>query len=129
MSGLGFSSRPCKLSPRGTALAPFARGVSPANDIYPSSPLAVFQTVDQPAVVSGNYTAAGFCLAIAIFALALAWLQHKKRESAVALEYVQSDGLQPEQEEDEAAAGKHGKSFEVQINALRRGGSSDEIIH
>jgi ACS family pantothenate transporter-like MFS transporter len=45
------------------------------------SPLAVFQTVDQPAVVSGNYVAAGFNFAIAIFALILAYMRH--RESKV----------------------------------------------
>lgn len=42
------------------------------------SPLAVFQTVDQPAVVSGNYTAAGFNFAIAIFALILAYMRHQE---------------------------------------------------
>jgi hypothetical protein len=40
------------------------------------SPLAVFQTVDQPAVVSGNYTAAGFNFAITIFPLILAYMCH-----------------------------------------------------
>ena len=52
-------------------------------------PLAVFQTVDQPAVVSGNYTAAGFCFAIAIFAVILAYMQH--RESLSLGPQVQSD--------------------------------------
>ena len=41
-----------------------------------SVPLAVFKTTDQPAVVSGNYTAAGFCFLIAVAALALAYVQH-----------------------------------------------------
>ncbi|KAF2807568.1 MFS general substrate transporter [Mytilinidion resinicola] len=41
-------------------------------------PLAVFKTTDQPAVVAGNYTAAGFCFLLAITAVALAYLQHRQ---------------------------------------------------
>jgi hypothetical protein len=72
-SGLGFSSPLCK----SIYLArPYS---NTRTDSF--SPLAVFQTVDQPAVVSGNYTAAGFCFAIAIFAVALAYLQHRESQS------------------------------------------------
>lgn len=39
-------------------------------------PLGVFKTTDQPAVVAGNWTAAGFLFLLAATALALAYLQH-----------------------------------------------------
>lgn len=42
-------------------------------------PLAAFQTVDQPAVVGGNWTAAGCCLLIVVCALALAYIQHRRQ--------------------------------------------------
>lgn len=35
--------------------------------------LAVFKTVDQPAVVTGNYTSAGFLILQALLALVLAY--------------------------------------------------------
>lgn len=46
-------------------------------------PLAVFKTTDQPAVVTGNYTAAGFCFVLAITAVLLAWLEKSKKGTAV----------------------------------------------
>lgn len=45
-------------------------------------PLAVFKTTDQPAVVSGNFTAAGFCFILAITAVLLAWLEKSKQGRA-----------------------------------------------
>ncbi len=41
-------------------------------------PLGVFQTTQQPAIVAGNYTAAGFLFLLAGTALALAYLQHSR---------------------------------------------------
>ncbi|KAJ7117986.1 major facilitator superfamily domain-containing protein [Mycena crocata] len=41
-------------------------------------PLAVFQIKDQPAIVSGNWTAAACCFASPITALCLAYYQHKQ---------------------------------------------------
>lgn len=46
-------------------------------------PLAVFKTTDQPAVVSGNYTAGGFCFLLAVTAVLLAWLEKSKKGKAV----------------------------------------------
>ncbi|CAK7224452.1 hypothetical protein SEUCBS140593_005574 [Sporothrix eucalyptigena] len=43
-------------------------------------PLAAFQTVDQPAVVGGNWTAAGCCLLIAVCAGILAYIQHRRKK-------------------------------------------------
>jgi len=43
-------------------------------------PLAVFKTVDQPAVVSGNYTSAAFLLLQAFLAAGLAYLLHFKEQ-------------------------------------------------
>lgn len=42
-------------------------------------PLAIFKTVDQPAVVSGNYGAAGFAILQVLTSLGLAYLQHSRR--------------------------------------------------
>ncbi|SPO07767.1 uncharacterized protein DNG_10462 [Cephalotrichum gorgonifer] len=42
-------------------------------------PLAIFQTVNQPAVVAGNYGAAGFAILHTLTALSLAYLQHSRR--------------------------------------------------
>ncbi|KAK7754733.1 hypothetical protein SLS62_003291 [Diatrype stigma] len=41
-------------------------------------PLALFQTVDQPAVVAGNYGSFGFSILHASTALSLAYLQHRR---------------------------------------------------
>lgn len=50
-------------------------------------PLAVFKTVDQPAVISGNYTAAGFLLVQVFASMGLAAFMHRKsRGSHVGLE-------------------------------------------
>ncbi|KAF2815362.1 MFS general substrate transporter [Mytilinidion resinicola] len=46
-------------------------------------PLAVFQTVDQPAVRSGNFTAAGFWIVQIICASALAYILHFKQERGI----------------------------------------------
>ncbi|CAK7218990.1 hypothetical protein SCUCBS95973_003669 [Sporothrix curviconia] len=43
-------------------------------------PLAAFQTEDQPAVVAGNWTAAGCCLLIAVCAGILAYIQHRRKQ-------------------------------------------------
>jgi septal ring-binding cell division protein DamX len=43
-------------------------------------PLAVFKTVDQPAVVSGNYTSAAFLLLQAVLAIVLAYRMHSKTQ-------------------------------------------------
>ena len=45
-------------------------------------PLALFRTVDQPAVVAGNYGAAGFSILHMLTSLALAYLQHRRRQGA-----------------------------------------------
>lgn len=42
-------------------------------------PLALFQTVDQPAVVAGNYGAAGFAFLHTSTALGLACIQHRRK--------------------------------------------------
>lgn len=68
---------------------------------HPRSPLAVFQTVDQPAVVSGNYTAAGFNFAIAIFALILAYMRHQ--ESKGLGSERQQDGIDFEEQSGETS--------------------------
>lgn len=41
-------------------------------------PLALFQTVDQPAVVAGNYGSAGFAILHSLAALTLAYMQHSR---------------------------------------------------
>jgi ACS family pantothenate transporter-like MFS transporter len=41
-------------------------------------PLGAFKTTDQPAVIVGNYTAAGFLFLLAATAIALAYLQHQR---------------------------------------------------
>uniref|UniRef100_A0A0B7K2K8 Major facilitator superfamily (MFS) profile domain-containing protein n=1 Tax=Bionectria ochroleuca TaxID=29856 RepID=A0A0B7K2K8_BIOOC len=41
-------------------------------------PLAIFQTVDQPAVVAGNYGSAGFAILHSLTSLGLAYLQHTR---------------------------------------------------
>jgi len=43
-------------------------------------PLAVFKTVDQPAVVVGNYTSAAFLLLQAALAIVLAYWMHSKEQ-------------------------------------------------
>ncbi|CAK7215430.1 hypothetical protein SBRCBS47491_002486 [Sporothrix bragantina] len=48
-------------------------------------PLAAFQTVDQPAVVGGNWTAAGCCLLIAVCAGILAYIQHRRKQLSPSL--------------------------------------------
>lgn len=42
------------------------------------SPLGVFQTVQQPAVTSGNWTAAGFLILEIVTAATLAYWTHRK---------------------------------------------------
>lgn len=41
-------------------------------------PLALFQTVDQPAVVAGNYGAAGFAILHSLTSFTLAYMQHRR---------------------------------------------------
>lgn len=86
---------------------------------YLPSPLAVFQTVDQPAVVSGNYTAAGFNFAIAIFALILAYMRH--RESGV-VESSRQQGIATfEEQSGEASSGEATptvKDLDINVTAL-----------
>jgi hypothetical protein len=43
-------------------------------------PLAAFKIVDQPAVVSGNYTSAAFLLLQAILSIVLAYRMHLKTQ-------------------------------------------------
>jgi ACS family pantothenate transporter-like MFS transporter len=45
-------------------------------------PLGLFQVVHQPAVVAGNYGAAGFAFLHTGTALSLAYLQHRRRRTA-----------------------------------------------
>ncbi|EXJ80744.1 hypothetical protein A1O3_07028 [Capronia epimyces CBS 606.96] len=45
-------------------------------------PLAVFKTVDQPAVVKGNWTGAGFCFAGILATATLAYIQHREKKQA-----------------------------------------------
>lgn len=54
---------------------------------FANRPLAVFKTTDQPAVVAGNWTAAGFCFLLAITAVALAYLQHSRAKGQSSLVY------------------------------------------
>lgn len=60
------------------------------------SPLAVFQTIQQPAVVKGNWTGAGFSLLEIVTALTLAYYIHQKKRRAG-----------PELEDESGAAGSH----------------------
>ncbi|KAI1621761.1 major facilitator superfamily domain-containing protein [Exophiala viscosa] len=59
-------------------------------------PLAVFQTVHQPAVKSGNFTAAGFWIVQIICALTLAYIQHQKSLRPVEIVKAESDSVQSE---------------------------------
>ncbi|QKX56950.1 uncharacterized protein TRUGW13939_04058 [Talaromyces rugulosus] len=43
-------------------------------------PLGIFQTVDQPGVVAGNYGAAGFAILHSLTALTLAYVQHTRKQ-------------------------------------------------
>lgn len=43
-------------------------------------PLGLFQTVDQPGVVAGNYGAAGFAILHSLTALTLGYVQHKRKQ-------------------------------------------------
>lgn len=43
-------------------------------------PLGVFQVVNQPAVVAGNWTASGFSLLAVVASLTLAWLQSRRKK-------------------------------------------------
>lgn len=47
----------------------------------------MFKTTDQPAVVAGNWTAAGFCFLLAMTAAALAYLQHSRAKNRKNLAY------------------------------------------
>lgn len=60
-------------------------------------PLGLFQVVDQPAVVAGNYGAAGFAFLHTGTALSLAYLQHRRKRRAAA-------GLDANDELDEPRA-------------------------
>ncbi len=46
-------------------------------------PLAIFKTVDQPAVVAGNYGAFGFAVLHSATAIGLAYLQHSRGRKTV----------------------------------------------
>jgi ACS family pantothenate transporter-like MFS transporter len=46
-------------------------------------PLALFQTVHQPAVVAGNYGAAGFAILHSATAIGLAYYQHRRRKQSI----------------------------------------------
>lgn len=42
--------------------------------------MGVFQVVNQPAVVAGNWTASGFSLLAVVASLTLAWLQSRRKK-------------------------------------------------
>lgn len=66
-----------------------------------NSPLAVFQTVDQPRVTAGNFTAAGFWIVQIISASALAYiLKYKKGKGIELLQVVPAEESQSESIED-----------------------------
>lgn len=46
-------------------------------------PLGLFKTVDQPAVVAGNYGAAGFAILHSLTALSLAYVQHRRGRTSI----------------------------------------------
>lgn len=46
-------------------------------------PLGIFQTVDQPGVVAGNYGAAGFAILHPLTALTLGYVQHTRKQKQV----------------------------------------------
>lgn len=57
-------------------------------------PLGLFRTVDQPAVVRGNYAAAGFAVLHSLTALLLAYVQYRRgggREGDVFIEEGQGE--------------------------------------
>ncbi|KAH8895857.1 major facilitator superfamily transporter [Thozetella sp. PMI_491] len=70
-------------------------------------PLGVFQTIDQPAVVSGNWTAAGFSFLAVFTALTLAWIQERPRPVRDDIDQPRTgDVVEASSEEEEAAAPK-----------------------
>ena len=60
-----------------------------------TSLLAVFQTVDQPSVVSGNFTAAGLLYLLTLTAIGLGYLQHKKGNSLAGVDKDESLSDEP----------------------------------
>ncbi|VUC26088.1 unnamed protein product [Clonostachys rosea] len=66
-------------------------------------PLAVFKTVDQPAVVEGNYTAAAFLLLQAGLAIALAYWMHHKAQKQLRNSEAQEDSTESNFEDVEIA--------------------------
>jgi len=66
-----------------------------------NSPLAVFQTVDQPRVKAGNFTAAGFWIVQIICASALAYmLKYKNRKGSQLFQDVPDEGSENESNND-----------------------------
>ncbi|OBT60938.1 hypothetical protein VE03_09275 [Pseudogymnoascus sp. 23342-1-I1] len=74
-------------------------------------PLAVFKTTDQPAVVSGNYTAAGFCFLLAITAVSLAWLEKLKRGRA-----TDGENFTSVEDDDSASVGEEGHEISKRVS-------------
>ncbi|KAJ5291876.1 hypothetical protein N7478_001127 [Penicillium angulare] len=64
-------------------------------------PLAIFQTVNQPGVVAGNYGAAGFAILQVLTSLGLAYLQHCRRVKGKEL-IEEDNGRTVEEAEEES---------------------------
>ena len=63
-----------------------------ASVAHATIPLALFQTVDQPGVVAGNYGSAGFAILHSLAALTLAYVQHRRgRQSDEDIEESSAD--------------------------------------
>ncbi|CAH0027643.1 unnamed protein product [Clonostachys rhizophaga] len=65
-------------------------------------PLAIFQIVDQPAVVAGNYGSAGFAILHSLTSLGLAYLQHTRSTKVV----TEDDESEETEETSEGSANK-----------------------
>lgn len=80
-------------------------------------PLALFQTVDQPAVVAGNYGAAGFAFLHTSTALGLAYIQHRRRGKKAAVADVRDtgDGADGCVGSDSYSSTRVGKSFQPEV--------------
>ena len=82
-------------------------------------PLALFRVVDQPAVVAGNYGAAGFAILHSGTALTLAWWQRRQRKANGSLSEESGDDERSEVETETVLQKvQQGKSIQATETAI-----------